>query len=89
MEALAPVLDVDLDAHCPACNNDQAFHFDMEYYLLGALQQERNQVALEVHRLARAYGWRLKEILELPRSMRKTYVSLVESEIDAQRRKFQ
>ena len=85
MKELAPVLDLDMEARCPECDQQQTVHFDIQYYLLYMLRQEQKQLALEVHRLATAYGWSLNEILGLPRSMRKTYVKLVESELDSRR----
>jgi len=87
MRDIAPVLDMDMDARCPECDHQQTVHFDIQYYLLYRLQQEKRQLAWEVHRLARAYGWSLNEILGLPRSVRRMYVDLVESEIESQRRR--
>ena len=85
MADVAPVLDLDLDAHCPECGRHQAVHFDIQHYLLSALQRERKQLAQEVHRLASAYGWSLTEILGLPRSQRRSLVALVESERSSRR----
>lgn len=87
MRDIAPVLDMDMDARCPECDHQQAVHFDIQYYLLYRLMQEKRQLAYEVHRLARAYGWSLNEILGLPRSVRRMYVDLVESESESQRRR--
>jgi len=81
MQALAPLMDLNMDADCPECNEQQLIHFDIQHFLLSSLKQERQQLAYEVHRLAGAYGWGLNEILELPRSVRRTYVDLVESEL--------
>jgi len=83
MKDLAPLLDLDMEARCPECNTQQMVHFDIQHYLFSALRQEQKQLALEVHRLATAYGWSLNEILQLPRSSRRTYVALVESELDS------
>lgn len=80
MEALAPVLDLELDARCSECGEWQVVHFDIQHYLLSALQQERGQLAHEIHRLASAYGWSLSEILGLPRSQRRSLVALIEAE---------
>ena len=87
MHSLAPVIDLDMDASCPDCNHQQLVHFDIQYYLLYSLHQEQKQLAWEVHQLAKAYGWHLNEILELPRRVRRTYVALVESDMDSQRRR--
>ena len=81
MQVLAPLVDLNMDAHCPECNEHQLIHFDIQHFLLSSLKQEQRQLAYEVHRLAGAYGWSLNEILELPRSIRRTYVNLVESEL--------
>jgi hypothetical protein len=87
MAEIAPLMDMDLTCRCPECKHEQSVHFDIQTFLLRALEQEKNQLAWEVHRLASAYGWSLGEILRLPRSIRRTYVALVESEAPS-RRKF-
>lgn len=86
MEEVGPVLDLDLAAQCPACGGQQSVHFDVQFYLLRALEQEWKQVAREVHQLAIAYGWSLNEILGLFRSQRRAFVELIEADISAQRR---
>ncbi|HMG73689.1 MAG TPA: hypothetical protein VK582_09320 [Pyrinomonadaceae bacterium] len=80
MSDLAPVLDVDLNAECPECGAKQSVRFDVQFYLLRALEQQRKQIAREVHRLAVAYGWSLNEILGLSRSQRKAFVEFIEAE---------
>lgn len=86
MEEVAPVLDLDLDAQCPECGGKQSVHFDVQFYLLRALEQERKQIAREVHRLAIAYGWSLNEILGLFRSQRRAFVELIEADLSTPRR---
>ena len=78
MEALSPLVDLELNARCPECGHDQAVHFDLQHYLLSAIQGERKRLMQEVHALASNYGWSLSEILGLPRSQRRTLASLVE-----------
>jgi hypothetical protein len=80
MEAVAPLLDVELTGHCPECGHYQAIHFDIQSFLLSALQAEKPRLMREVHRLATAYGWPLGEILNLSRSQRRAYVKLIEDE---------
>lgn len=80
MQAVAPLLDVELTGHCPECGLYQAIHFDIQSYLLSALQAEKPRLMREVHRLATAYGWPLGEILNLSRSQRRSYVKLIEEE---------
>lgn len=81
MEEVAPVLNLDLDAQCPECGGKQQVHFDVQFYLLRALEQQSKQFAREVHRLAVAYGWSLNEILSLSRTQRRTFVEFVEGEL--------
>jgi hypothetical protein len=80
MSDVAPVLDVDLDAQCPECGAKQSVRFDVQFYLLRALEQQRKEIAREVHRLAVAYGWSLNEILGLSRSQRKAFVEFIEAD---------
>ena len=80
MKALAPIVDIDMNAQCPQCQYNQKVHFDIQFYLLSSIIQERNRVNREIHCLAYAYGWGLQEILHLPRGSRKTLVRLIEAE---------
>jgi hypothetical protein len=86
MQKLAPVAEIDLDAPCPECGETQSVHFSLQSYLLAALRQERPRLIREVHRLATAYGWGLNEILSLPRSQRRSFVELIESDISLEGR---
>jgi hypothetical protein len=87
LEAIAPVLDLDIGTTCPECGAQQAVHFDIQFYLLRAIAQERPLIAREIHRIAAAYGWSLQEILGLRRSERRQFVELIESEQLARRRR--
>ncbi|MEX0762689.1 MAG: hypothetical protein WD208_13525 [Dehalococcoidia bacterium] len=77
MEQVAPVADVDLAAECPECGANERVHFDLQHYLLSGFMAERRTLATEVHLLARGYGWSRHEIMEMPRSQRKSAVSMV------------
>lgn len=76
MAQQAPVLMANMSATCPECGHTQSAHFDLQAFLLARMRNERKRVAAEVHCLAVAYQWSHREILDLPRSLRKTYVSL-------------
>jgi len=86
LERQAPVLDLELGAHCPHCDRDGAVHFDLQSFLLAALAREGQWLAREVHRIAVTYHWSHREILDLPRSQRQLHVSLIEADIAARRR---
>jgi hypothetical protein len=80
LENVAPLLDLQLVAACPECENVQTVQFDIQSYLLGALTGERSRLLAEVHRIARAYSWSLDEILALKRSDRRRLVELIEND---------
>jgi hypothetical protein len=80
MEAAAPLHDLELEATCPECRSADTLRFDIQHYLLASLIAERPRVLRDFHRLARAYGWSLREILELSRSQRHRLVELIEQE---------
>jgi hypothetical protein len=80
MQKAGPLLDLETEARCPECGTAQPVRFDMQHYVLSRIRGEARARAFDVHRLARAYGWPLSEILELPRSRRRLYVDLIERE---------
>jgi hypothetical protein len=81
MRAVAPLVDLEVDARCPECGRNQSVHFELQQYFLSRLLAERRQRALEIHRLAVAYGWSWREIAELPRARRRLHVELIEREL--------
>lgn len=81
----APVLDLDLDASCPECGEANVLVFRMQSYLLAALSAERARLPAQMHVLARAYGWSVAEILDLPRSTRLQLVRLAEGALAPRR----
>ncbi len=80
MAQIAPVLATELSAQCPECGHEQAVYFDIQSFLLARLMQEKKQIIWEIHRLASVYHWAHSEIVNLPRSLRKSYVALMDTE---------
>jgi hypothetical protein len=79
MHEMAPLADAEFEAKCPECSEIQLLHFNLQQYLLSSLLNGQKKLVIEVHRLASAYGWGLNEIMELPRSIRGTYITMLES----------
>lgn len=79
MERCAPLLDIELEARCPSCGHADELGFDVQSYLLQAIVDESARRAVEIHRLATAYGWSMTEILALPRRRRRTFSDLIEA----------
>lgn len=86
MEAVGPTLDLELEGRCPACDTAREVRFDIQAHLLSALAFERRWLTREVHCIASAYGWSLREIMSLPRSDRRAYVRLIAAGRAEQRR---
>lgn len=83
MAQLSPMSDMNLSAACPECSKEQTLHFNIQLYLLSAIVNERSRLAYEIHVLARAYGWSLREILDLTRADRLALVGLIQAELAA------
>lgn len=79
MEEIAPLLQTEMTANCPECGQEQQLRFDIQSFLLNRLKNERQRTAWEVHLLASAYRWSHREIVELPRALRRMYVAFLES----------
>jgi hypothetical protein len=77
MKSVAPLLYSEMHATCPECGESQVVIFDIQSFLLSRLKNERKRVTAEVHAIASAYHWSHQEILELPRSLRKTYAGMI------------
>lgn len=80
MESIAPIVDLELDARCPECRQDQQVHFDLQHFLLSALKADRSRLMGEIHNLASSYGWSLTDILNLPRSQRRSLAGLIDTD---------
>jgi hypothetical protein len=80
MSEIAPVLNIEMQANCPECGQVQQVQFDVQSFLLTKIMQERSQLIREIHSIAVNYHWAQETILQIPRHLRKQYVSYIESE---------
>lgn len=80
MQAVAPLLDMDLGAQCPECGQVQSVRFSMQSFLLNRLKNEQPQVLADIHRLATTYRWSHGEITRLPRQERRQYARFIQAE---------
>lgn len=80
LEALAPLIDVDLDAPCIECGQSQQVRFDIQSFTLQRLLDEREALLAELHAIAAGYGWSLGEILGLSRSLRRSLAQRLSGE---------
>jgi hypothetical protein len=77
MEAVAPVLSLELPVRCALCDAAQGVDFDLIHFLLAALARERPLLVREIHALASAYRWSFAEIVGLPRELRRAQVEII------------
>jgi hypothetical protein len=65
-----------LDLHCVACGHDWRQQFDIGAFLWSELDAWARSSLREIHKLARAYGWRERDILALGARRRRHYLEL-------------
>ena len=65
LEALDPLAVVTLESTCPACGNPDVPVLDLLDCAWTVVEAHARRLLGEVHRLARAYGWREHDVLAL------------------------
>jgi hypothetical protein len=72
-----PAADTRIALTCPGCGHAWSASFDVVSYLCDELEDWAQRTLVDVHLLARAYGWSEAEILALSPSRRRQYVEMV------------
>jgi hypothetical protein len=67
-----------LDLACPACGSEFQLPFDPGSFFCAEIDAEAQRLLSEVHALARGYGWRETDILEMTAPRRHFYLSLLD-----------
>jgi hypothetical protein len=78
LAALDPQADVTLALTCVACGDAWAAPFDPAATLLADVESYVERLTLDVHVLARAYGWPESQILAMSAARRERYLALVQ-----------
>ena len=71
-----PMADIECALACPACEHQWSVQFDIVRYLWSELHAWAQRLLVDVHQLARAYGWREADILALSPARRSLYVEM-------------
>lgn len=79
METQDPQADIRIDLTCPHCSHRWSAQFDITGYLWAEIHHWARQTLNAVHRLARAYGWSERDILELSPARRQLYQEMIRS----------
>jgi hypothetical protein len=72
-----PQSDVVLEFACDACRHDWTTTFDIGHFLWEEISARAARLLLDVHLLARAYGWTESEVLMLSDARRAAYIDMV------------
>ena len=71
-----PQADLEVDLSCPSCGEQWQAKFDIESFFWTELSAWAQRILLEVHSLARAYGWSERDILNLSPWRRQFYLGM-------------
>jgi hypothetical protein len=77
MEEADPQANVQLNLSCVRCGKSWLAVFDIESFLWSELNRWAERLLLEVHQLARAYGWREADILAMSPQRRRFYLEML------------
>jgi len=76
MAAADPQADLQLRLNCPSCEHQWPAIFDIASALWTEIHAWAQRILRDVDALARAYGWRERDVLSLSPSRRQMYVEL-------------
>lgn len=79
LAAADPLAEVRLDFRCPVCGEAFEESLDLAAFLWSEFEGRAKRLLLDVHLLARAYGWSEGEVLALSPARRKFYLEMVEA----------
>jgi hypothetical protein len=78
-EAIAardPMAEILLDLNCPECGRGWQLLFDIVTFFWIEIAVKAKHLLLEIHTLAKAYGWTETEILKLSDARRQIYLEM-------------
>jgi uncharacterized protein DUF6760 len=82
IEAMAPQVELTMEAQCPECGRDFTVPFDPQEFFFGELRINRDLLYREVHYLAYHYHWSEQEIMAMPRDKRRRYIAVLADELE-------
>jgi len=82
MEQTAPAVELSMEVGCPECGRRFTVPFDLQDFFFGELRTSHDLLYREVHYLAYHYHWSEREIMEMPRDKRRSYIAILADEIE-------
>jgi len=77
MAEVDPLAEINMALHCPSCQQRWHATFDIASFLWTEIETWAWRVLTDVHTLARAYGWREGDVLNLSPRRRQFYLEMV------------
>jgi hypothetical protein len=77
MEEEDPQADIQFNVRCPTCGFSWQTIFDIVPYLWTEISVAAQRLLVDVHALARAYGWDQDDILSMSAARRRFYLEVV------------
>jgi hypothetical protein len=84
MERLAPMVEQNMETTCAECTRTFLTPFDIQRYFFGDLRADAALLYREVHQLASHYHWSEREIMEMTRDKRRTYIDVLTDMLEVQ-----
>ena len=78
MSRIDPLIDYRIELKCPLCGIKNFYEVNLEELSLMCLKKIQKELLESIHKLALAYHWTEGEILALPTTRRKLYLSMLE-----------
>jgi hypothetical protein len=72
-----PQSDLEIGLTCPSCGHAWSAPFDISSYFWSEVDAWAQRLLLEVHQLARGYGWSERDILSMSAPRRRAYLELL------------
>ena len=79
LEISDPAGEKSLEIICPACEAPSESRFDIASFFLAEIEAEALRLFRDIHRLARAYGWREADILAMTPMRRRVYLEMLQA----------
>jgi hypothetical protein len=86
MERVAPKVELAMDLACPECQHKFGVDYPVAPLVLDEVRVSARQLMVEVHGLAFYYHWSQRDILDLSRQRRRSYLSLVSQQLGREER---
>ena len=76
-ETRDPLIKTSIKSDCLGCQHTDRYQFSIGHYFLQEMMIFSQRITMDVHTLARFYGWSESEILNMSQYRRNTYIEMI------------